>query len=376
MGTRRLVSLLTIIVVLSVNLALAASPGWAAAEKGPLNLTLNQAVSAALGNSESLKKAEKETERTEELRDYRAQQIDFTPTEPAGSALVEVPWSNLLMADLTWRMSKKSLTSEQDSLALDTCKKYWDVLTAYEKIKAAEASLSSAQRQLRRSRAGYQVGLVTRTALIAAEVQYSNAQSNLNSAKNDLDKAYAALNTLVGLKPEDRPVLTDEITFTPLKVDNLDTEVAKVLENAPTVWLANENVTLQKYLEDMSFYTGEYRPYLARKIEVEQKELDAASTKKAYKQLTRSLYYGIKSLEEAYAGAQEGTRVAEENLRVAKVKLTVGMATPADVTAAEKALAEAKAASYDLACQHAYMKLAFAKPWAYLSALSSSATDG
>lgn len=120
------------------------------------------------------------------------------------------------------------------------------------------------------------------------------------------------------------------------------------------------------------FYTGEYKPYLARKIEVEQAELDAASTKKLFDQITRSLYYGAKSLEEAYAGAQEGLTVAEENLRVAKAKQKVGMATVADVAAAEKAVAEARSALLQLACQHAYMKLAFAKPWAYLTGLSQS----
>jgi hypothetical protein len=167
-------------------------------------------------------------------------------------------------------------------------------------------------------------------------------------------------------------VLTDTVEFTPLDIKDLDREVRKVMDSAPTVWLAEERVTMQKYLEDMMFYTGEYRPYQARKIEVEQAELDAASTKKLFDQITRSLYYGAKSLEEAYAGAQEGVNVAEENLRVAQVKQKVGMATATDVAAAEKAVAEARSALFQLACQHAYMKLAFAKPWAYLTGLNQS----
>jgi len=227
---------------------------------------------------------------------------------------------------------------------------------------------------LQNARAGYRAGTLPLAALIGAEAQYRGAEAALASARNDLDKAYTALNQAVGLWPEDRPVLTDTVAFAPLEVANLDYEVAKVLESAPSVWLAQERVTLQKYLEDLMFYTGEYRPYQARKIEVEQAELDAATTKELFELVTRSLYYGVKSLEEAYAGAQEGVRAAEEGLRVARLKLDVGMATPADVAEAEKDLADARAAAFERACQHAYMKLAFAKPWAYLSALQSGSS--
>lgn len=54
-----------------------------------------------------------------------------------------------------------------------------------------------------------------------------------------------------------------------------------------------------------------------------------------FEEITRSLYYGVKSLEESYAGTQERVRAAEENLRVPRVKFDVGVATAADVAAAE-----------------------------------------
>jgi len=40
-------------------------------------------------------------------------------------------------------------------------------------------------------------------------------------------------------------------------------------------------------------YKGEYTPYDARKIEVEQAELNAASAKKIMEEITLSLYYNI-----------------------------------------------------------------------------------
>ncbi|NSW83086.1 MAG: TolC family protein [Syntrophothermus sp.] len=364
--------------ILGLGLAFAllvAQGGWQAAQaKEPATpeLSLNRAIELALTQSESVKKATKEVDRTEEWRNYRSDQLDYTPTEPPGNALVEVAWAQLLSADLSWRMSKKSLTAEQDKVALDTCKKYFDVLAAQEKLKSAEASLSNARKQLQVARALYNVGMATQAALTAAEAQYQAAQATLNAAQNDLDKGYVLLNQLVGLWPEDRPVLTDKVDFKALQITNLDYEVEKVLESCPTVWLAQETVTMKKYLEDMTLYTGEYRPYQARKIEVEQAELDALTTKEMFERITRSLYYGVKNLEESYAGAEQGVRAAQENLKVVKAKYEVGLATSAEVAAAEKSLAEAQYTAYNLACQHAYMKLAFEKPWAYLSSLSSN----
>ncbi|ADI02710.1 TolC family protein [Syntrophothermus lipocalidus] len=364
--------------ILSLGLAFAllvVQGGWQVAQaKEPATpeLSLNRAIELALTQSESVKKAEKEVDRTEEWRNYRSDQLDYTPTEPPGNALVEVAWAQLLSADLSWRMSKKSLTAEQDKVALDTCKKYFDVLATQDKVQSAEAALDSARKQLQVARALYNVGMGTQAALTAAEAQYQAAQATLNAAQNDLDKGYVLLNQLVGLWPEDRPVLTDKVDFKALEITNLDYEVEKVLESCPTVWLAQETVTMKKYLEDMTLYTGEYRPYQARKIEVEQAELDALTTKEMFERITRSLYYGVKNLEESYSGAQEAVRAAQENLKVVKAKYEVGLATSAEVAAAEKSLAEAQYTAYNLACQHAYMKLAFEKPWAYLSSLSSN----
>lgn len=355
-----------------------AVPPVMAREPAALEISLNEAIAMALERSESVKKAEKEIERTEALREEAADQLEYTPVMPAGNPAVEAAWANLLAADLTWRSSKKSLTAEQDAVALDTCKKYWDVLNAQKKVEAAEDALKSAEAELQKVRAYYRVGMVPFSALARAEAQYSAALAGLESARNELNSAYVAFNKLVGLWPEDRPVLTTPVEFVPLEVADLDHEVARVLENCPQVWLEEQKVKLKEYSQDIMFYTGimtgtfSYKPYEARKIEVEQAELDAASTKKLFEEITRKLYYRVKSLEEAYESALEEVRYAEENLRVQQKKFEVGMATRADIAAAEKQLSEAEKKAFEIACQHAYMKLAFEKPWAHLSLLMSS----
>lgn len=358
--------------LLTVWLALGLWAGTALADEAEqaksLELTLNEAVARALAHSEAVKKAAKEIDRTKAWRDYRADQLDYTPVGPPGNPAIEIAWSNLLAADLTWRMSKKSLTAEQDAVALDTCKKYWDVQQAQVAVTAAERALRQAELDFRKAQVSYRVDLISGEALQGAEVRLAGAKAALAKARGDLDKAYTAFNQLVGLGLEERPALVDELTFTSLEVTDLDYAVTKVLEASPSVWLAQEKVTLQQYLEDLMFYTGEYRPYQARKIEVEQAELDAVSVKEAMELVTRSLYHSVKSLEESIPAAEQAVKTAGESLRVAKLKYEVGMATKADVAAAEAKLAEAEKSLHDLLAKHAYLKLAFEKPWAYLGA--------
>jgi outer membrane protein TolC len=212
------------------------------------------------------------------------------------------------------------------------------------------------------------VGVIADPELVAAEVQFNGAKANVEIARNDLTKAYISFNQKVGLKPEDKPVLSEPAVFEPLVIQNLEHEVSRVLETSPKVWLAKEMVRMQKILADMTMYTGAYTPYKARKISVEQAELDYMNAKDLFKEITRSLYYTVIDLEEGYKAAQEGLRLAEENLRVKKLRFEVGMTTKSEVTAAELDVANAQNNLNDLAYQHAYLKLAFEKPWAYISA--------
>jgi outer membrane protein TolC len=117
----------------------------------------------------------------------------------------------------------------------------------------------------------------------------------------------------------------------------------------------------------MMLYTGEYRPYEARKLQYEQAELDAMSAEEMYETVVRTLYYSVMGLEESVLIAEEAVKVAEEGLRLTKLRYDLGMSIKADVTAAEKELAQARSNYNELVVQHTYMKLAFEKPWAHLA---------
>lgn len=336
-------------------------------------LTLEQAIDLALQNDNELKKAEREIDRTKELRDDAADEVSFTPV--MGSSYdpdYELSWNNLLSADLTWQMSKKTLETTRDALVLKVCQSYWNVQGAQEKVNLQEKLEKQALLNLQNTRAGIQAGTVAPSQLVAAEGQWQQAKNNLLAAQHTLDDAYNAFNQLVGLDAGAKPVLTNKPVYEPLEIPNLDYEVEKVIENSPSTWLAQQRVTLQKWAADMIYFTGQYIPYKARQISVEQAELDAASAKDMMEQVTRNLYYSIRGLEESYQAAQEAVKMAEENLRVTRAKFDAGMATRAEVVAAEVSVEQAQQVLNDLTRQHAYLKLAFEKPWAASGGSSAS----
>ncbi|MBE0467278.1 MAG: TolC family protein, partial [Candidatus Desulforudis sp.] len=282
----------------------------------------------------------------------------------------EASWYALLSADLSWQMSKRSKSAEEDQLVLDTVQKYWAVPQAQEKVDVAELRVPQAELALKITRLQVQVGLAPapgmspQQALSSAEAALAKARADLATAQNELDSAYEALNRTIGLWPQDRPVLVDGLEFEPVEVDDLDMHVRRVLDASPSIWLAEEAVTMAEYAQELMWAKGQYTPYEVREIEARQAKLDASSARDAVRQATRDLYYTVRNLENAYTVAGEGVKTAEEALRITRLLFEVGMVTATEVTKQEVALAEAEQARFDLAVQHAYTKLAFQKPWA------------
>lgn len=327
-------------------------------------LSLNDAITRAFNFNKTVKKAAKQVDLAELERDQREKDLGYITGGATGEPMGESAYAGLLSANLTWRMSGRNLTAAQDALTLSVCDRYWAVQLAENNLQVAQLALRQANMDLNKARAYHAVGMTAADVLLAAETQQAAAKYALEKAQNDVATAYTAFNQLVGLWAEDRPVLTDELSFTPLDDVNLDVLVARVLDDSPMVWQADQRVELQKHLKDLMFYTGSYQPYDARVIEMTQVELDALSAREATEILTRNMYYGVRSLEVSYPAAVQAVKLAEENLRIGQAKYEVGMATPTDVIALEAAVAQSQQSLLELMKNHAYYVLALEKPWA------------
>ncbi|GFN21828.1 TolC family protein [Thermanaeromonas sp. C210] len=361
--------------VIALVLALLVFFGTAGTAAAKDTLSLDEAIKLALDYDKGLKKAEAEIERTKAIRDDAQEDVQFTPVQGGYSGpygpQIEASWNKLLSADLAWRASKKDYEAKVDALVLDVCKKYWDVQVAQSKLLLQEKLKEQALINLQNARAGAAAGTVAPSMLVIAEAQYEQAVKNYEQAKHALGDAYNALNQAIGLDAAARPELTDDVKFEPLQVDSLDSAVSRALEKAPTVWKARQNIDLKRWAADMMYFTGSYTPYDARQKELEQAELDYATVQELMAKATRTAYYQAKQVEEGYAAALEALKMAEEKLRVERAKYEVGMSTKADLVSAEVSVVQARQTLDQLVRNHAYLKLAFEKPWA-MSAGSSS----
>ncbi len=352
-----------LILTMAAFICLTVMPAWAREPAAP-ELSLNDAVARALNFSKTVKKAAKQADLAELERDQKEKDLGYITGGATGEPAGESAYAGLLSANLTWRISERGLTTAQDALTLSVCNKYWAVQLGEVNVRVAELSLKQAGLDLSKARAYHAVGLTAADALLAAETKQASAKYSLEKAQNDLSAAYTAFNQTVGLWAEDRPVLTEELSFTTMDDVNLEVLVARALDNSPTVWQADRRVEMQEILQDLMFYTGSYQPYDAREIELGQTELDALSAREATELLTRNMYYAVRSLEVSYPAAEQALKLAGENLRVGQAKYQVGMATQAEVAALETALAQSSQGLLELMKNHAYYVLALEKPWA------------
>lgn len=352
-----------IVMLLFINIGILI-PMATAKEPVTPQLSLNQAVALALANDNSVEKATIEIDRTQELRDSAGGKIIYIPTGPVNDGNAVSAYTSALNAELTYQKSMKDLTAAQEAVIYNTCSNYWDLVNAQQKLKIAKMGLDKVSQDLQKARISFQVGVASKIELTNAETQLKSSQASYASAQNNLDTAYSVFNKSIGLWSEDRPILTEDLEFKPLKITDLSAEITSRIEQNPNIWYAETAANMMKSLEEQGLNVGSGIPGDARQAGVQQTLLDVATGKQTAEQAVESLYYKIRSLEENYAAAQQGLLLLEDNLKVQQIKTDIGMGTKNELLAVELEIASARQALAELNYQHHLAILAFEKPWA------------
>ncbi|WP_169738565.1 TolC family protein [Desulfofalx alkaliphila] len=346
--------------------AVSISPTWAKEPVTP-ELTLQTAIDNAIANAYRLQVAQYEIDRSKEVRDFINDKVLFIPAEPTPNSNAARTFTNLVQADLAWQSSMRDYTATEDSVAMSTIKAYNEVLQAQENVRLAQLNLENKEWVNKMSIISRQIGMVDNLGSVSAQSDYMTAKNQLSATNKALDDAYQKLNNLIGLWPQDRPVLVDHPQLSPLEVDNLESSVNRAVSRSPAVWMAEQNITFNRLNRSLYDVTDPFNtvPYEAVDIEVDKARVTANDIKNQTRLAVRSFYYTAEQLEKQYSSVQEKLRVAEENLRVVKIKNDVGMTTKTDLLNAEFAVEQAKNELLNIICQHQLMAIAFEKPWAY-----------
>lgn len=104
------------------------------------------------------------------------------------------------------------LETTRQTVIFNTKRAYYGVLSAQRLLQVAEETVRQNQQHLDEARARFKVGIAPRFDVTQSQVQLSNAELNLVTARNDVDLAHETLRTAMGV--------TRPLTFT--LVDALD----------------------------------------------------------------------------------------------------------------------------------------------------------
>ena len=335
---------------------------------GGVALSLERAVEMALERSYALKSAAYDVDRAYEVRRFAADKVQFTPLGPT-TTQAELAFTGLVQADLAWQMAKRSYEAQKDTVVMSVYQAYAAVLQAQARLRTAEAQAQAADWRYRATNAMFMVGAAGRPDVAKAEAERDAARKNVESARNALADAYQKLNQLIGLEPDARPVLEPRVEVRPLVVENLEAAVSRALESSPTVWLAQQKIDFSRLTLDLyDFAPSQTEPYEAKEIDVTKAEVSAADVKEQMAKLVRTLYFAGRQAENGYAAALDNLARTREDLRLAEIRYSVGMATRVEVEAARAAVAQAEQSVTESAWQHEVLRLAFEKPWAYAGA--------
>lgn len=327
-------------------------------------LTIEQALDRALAHSNILKQDALTIENSKAVYDVASTNNLYVPTGPTPDAAISA-FTGLISASINWNMAKRSETVAEDKLDLAVFSAYTNVLNAAGSLAYARQTLSNAQTQWNNALIGYQVGINSSYQQDAADTQIKTMQNNLQSAQLAYDKAYQALNNLMGVAPETRDVLAEQPAYQPFDILSIEDEANKAASSDPVIYQLQQATYLaQVNLNLYNWSSASKQPYTVAENNVSNAELNLSTAEDQLRQQVRDLYSSILSSEAAYNTQLAALNQAKETLAVKQLYFNLGMAISADVQAAALDLANCEKNLSTTIYQHEYSKLAFQKPWA------------
>jgi outer membrane protein len=169
-------------------------------------------------------------------------------------SLIDVSkWMNLKSVRFSAESGSATYDAAQQQLIVNTAETYFNVLTALDALKFADANEKALNRQLEQAQQRFEVGLAAITDVNDAKAQHDAAVANVISAQNAVDQARESVRQLTNKAPGEFKKLREDL---PLDHPTPDDPVAWVdlalrqnpvlASNALNVDAANANINTQR----------------------------------------------------------------------------------------------------------------------------------
>jgi outer membrane protein TolC len=278
------------------------------------------------------------------------------------------------------RQSELQSEAVRQQLRFDVVRSFYGAILGKEMLKVSDEAVRSAEANRKKARDMADVGFTTDADFLAAEVELANAGQQKLEAESELTTTIAALNLLLGDKPDLERDLIGDLQEKYFPIDEQDELIRTALANRPdylSAELAIRNAQRQsKATKDLSLPRidafgnfGYSSPYIAkgstdytlglsltytlfdagRKARVEQAteaETLAAAEKQSFAtQISLGVVKAFQSYKTARAKIQVSIKSitqADEALRIVQDRYKSGLTTFNEVIRSEAALVRAK----------------------------------
>lgn len=287
-----------------------------------------------------------------------------------------------------WRAARTNIevagldseTQKMDTMAL-VALAYLDTLRVKKSVKARLAGVKLNNELLRLAMERKSVGMATKLDVTRAKVQLENEKQRLLVARNDFGSAKLNLSRGIGLSFDVKLILTDDLKLVPVTPQTVDQalQVARerrvelkaqkkrerlaeltlssvVMERVPSLTgsgdvgmignqpgdaLTTDNV--QVLLSIPLFDGGQREGRISEQRSLVR--LESIRTREVERQVgleVRDALLTMESTQQQVAVAKEGLRLAFQELRLARRRFAVGLATNIEVTDAQTRVAQAR----------------------------------
>jgi outer membrane protein len=141
--------------------------------------------------------------------------------------------SRVTQAELAKKQTELQAESGRQQLRFDVIRTFYGVVLGREMVKANDEAVRSAEANRKKARDMADVGLTTDADFLAAEVELANAGQQRLEAENELTTNVAALNLMLGEKPDAAREPAADLSEKYFPIDDQDALIRTALENRP-----------------------------------------------------------------------------------------------------------------------------------------------
>ncbi len=144
-------------------------------------------------------------------------------------------WTALKSARATVKSSDATYEAAQQDLLIRVATAYFDVLTAEDALRFAQANEQALNRQMEQAQQRFDVGLSAITDVNDAKAQHDTAVASVITAQNTLDDKNEALRQLTNKEPGELKKLRDKLPLDKPNPENPESWVAVAVEQNPVL---------------------------------------------------------------------------------------------------------------------------------------------